>query len=57
MRITAEPLTARAFEPFGTVLEGTPAPGRAYVSDTLANGRAHCGTRAAPTSSRRSTRA
>ena len=41
MRITAEPLTALAFKPFGAVLEGTPAPGRAYVSDTLANGRAH----------------
>ncbi len=29
MHITAEPLTALAFKPFGAVLEGTPAPGRA----------------------------
>ena len=36
MRIVAEPLTAEAFKPFGAVLEGTPAPGRAYLSDTLA---------------------
>ena len=41
MRIVAEPLTAEAFKPFGAVLEGTPAPGRAYLSDTLANRRAH----------------
>jgi ureidoglycolate lyase len=41
MRIVAEPLTALAFKPFGAVLEGTPAPGRVYLSDTLANGRAH----------------
>jgi ureidoglycolate lyase len=41
MRIVVEPLTAQAFEPFGTVLEGTPAPGRVYVSDTLASGRPH----------------
>lgn len=40
MQIVAEPLTARAFEPFGAVLEGTPAPGRHYLTDTLANGRA-----------------
>lgn len=41
MRIVAEPLTAQAFEPFGTVLEGTRAPGRVYVSDRLASGRPH----------------
>jgi len=40
MQIVAEPLTAEAFEPFGAVLEGTPAPGRRYLSDTLASGRA-----------------
>jgi ureidoglycolate lyase len=40
MQIVAEPLTVRAFEPFGAVLEGTSAPGRHYLSDTLANGRA-----------------
>ena len=39
--IMAEPLTAEAFKPFGAVLEGPPTPGRVYVSDTLANGRAH----------------
>jgi ureidoglycolate lyase len=38
--IMAEPLTAAAFKPFGAVLEGPPAPGRVYVSDTLANARA-----------------
>jgi ureidoglycolate lyase len=41
MRIVAEPLTAEAFKPFGAVVEGPPAAGRVYVSDTLANGRAH----------------
>ena len=41
MRIVAEPLTALAFKPFGTVLEGTPVPGRVSVSDTLASGRPH----------------
>jgi len=41
MRIVAEPLTAEAFEPFGAVLEGPAAPGRKYVSDTLASGRPH----------------
>jgi ureidoglycolate lyase len=40
MQIVAEPLTAEAFKPFGAVLEGTPAPGRHYLSDTLANARA-----------------
>ena len=39
--IVAEPLTAEAFKPFGAVLEGPPTPGRVYVSETLANGRAH----------------
>ena len=41
MRIVAEPLTAEAFKPFGAVLEGATAPGRTYLSDTLANRRAH----------------
>lgn len=40
MQIGADPLTAEAFKPFGAVLEGSPAPGRHYLSDTLANGRA-----------------
>jgi ureidoglycolate lyase len=39
--IVAEPLTAEVFKPFGAVLEGPPTPGRVYVSETLANGRAH----------------
>jgi ureidoglycolate lyase len=39
MRIVAEPLTAQAFGPFGAALEGPLAPGRVYLSDTLANGR------------------
>lgn len=39
--IVAEPLTAEAFKPFGAVLEAPPTPGRVYVSETLANGRAH----------------
>jgi ureidoglycolate lyase len=39
MDIVAEPLTAKGFEPFGWVLEGPAAPGRVYVSDTLANAR------------------
>ena len=39
MRIIAEPLTAEAFKPYGTVLEGPRVPGRVYVNDTLANGR------------------
>lgn len=41
MRIVAEPLTADAFKPFGTVLEGPATAGRVYVNDTLANGRPH----------------
>lgn len=41
MQIVAEPLTADAFTPFGAVLEGTPAPGRHYLSDTLASDRPH----------------
>jgi ureidoglycolate lyase len=40
MRIVAEPLTAEAFKPYGSVLEGPPVPGRVYFNDTLANGRA-----------------
>ena len=39
--IVAEPLTAEAFKPFGAVVEGPPTPSRVYISDTLANGRAH----------------
>lgn len=39
MEIVAEPLTVKAFEPFGWVVEGPPEPGRVYVSETLANGR------------------
>lgn len=39
--IVAEPLTAEAFKLFGAVLEGPPTPGRVFVSETLANGRAH----------------
>ena len=39
MRIVAEPLTAEAFAPFGTVLQAPPRPGRADVSGTLANAR------------------
>jgi ureidoglycolate lyase len=38
--IVAEPLTAEAFKPFGAVLEGSSVPGRVFLSDTLANGRA-----------------
>ena len=41
MRIVAEPLTSLSFAPFGAVLEGTPTPGRVYLSDTLANARAN----------------
>ena len=41
MRIVAEPLTAEAFKPFGTVLEGPALAGRVYVNDTLANARPH----------------
>jgi ureidoglycolate lyase len=41
MRIVAEPLTAEAFKPYGTVLEGPPVPGRVDVNDTMANGRPH----------------
>jgi ureidoglycolate lyase len=40
MRIIAEPLTAEAFKSFGAGVEGPPAPGRRYLSETLANGRA-----------------
>jgi len=41
MRIVAEPLTAEAFKPYGSVLEAPPVPGRVYFNDTLASGRAH----------------
>jgi len=39
MRIVAEPLTADAFKPFGTVLEGPATPSRVYLSQSLANRR------------------
>ncbi|MGH7324603.1 MAG: ureidoglycolate lyase [Candidatus Rokuibacteriota bacterium] len=39
MDIVAEPLTAKAFESFGWVLEGPAEPGRVYVSEMLANAR------------------
>lgn len=41
MRLTAQPLTAEAFAPFGEVLRAPDAPGRAYVDAALANRRAH----------------
>jgi len=37
MRLTAQPLTAEAFAPFGEVLEAPGAPGRAYFDRALAN--------------------
>jgi ureidoglycolate lyase len=37
MRVTARPLTAEAFAPFGDVLEAPPAPGRAYFDGGLGN--------------------
>jgi ureidoglycolate lyase len=39
MDIVAEPLTAKAFEPYGCVLEGPAGPGRVYLQDTLASAR------------------
>jgi ureidoglycolate lyase len=39
MEIVAEPLTPKAFEPFGWVVEGPTEPGRVYVSETLSNAR------------------
>lgn len=39
MRLTARPLTAVAFAPFGEVLEAPGAPGRAYFDRALANRR------------------
>lgn len=41
MRLTAQPLAAEAFAPFGEVLRAPDAPGRAYVDAALANRRAH----------------
>lgn len=38
--LTAEPLTAAGFAPFGDVLTPPAQPGRAYFADALANGRA-----------------
>jgi ureidoglycolate lyase len=37
MELTAKPLTASAFAPFGALLEGPSDPGRRYVDDCLAN--------------------
>jgi ureidoglycolate lyase len=39
-QIIAEPLTERAFEPFGEVLAASDAPGRVFFNDALANARA-----------------
>jgi ureidoglycolate lyase len=39
MELTAEPLTAPAFAPFGAVLEGPPDPGRHYFDAQLMNRR------------------
>jgi ureidoglycolate lyase len=39
MRLTARPLTAEAFAPFGEVLEAPAGPGRAYFDSALANRR------------------
>jgi ureidoglycolate lyase len=39
MDLTAEKLTAPAFEPFGAVLEGPSESGRRYFDETLANQR------------------
>jgi ureidoglycolate lyase len=39
MKLIAQPLTAEAFSPFGTVLDVPPQAGRTYFSDTLANRR------------------
>jgi ureidoglycolate lyase len=39
MDIVAEPLSAKAFEPFGCVLEGPAEPGRVYLDDSLASAR------------------
>ncbi len=41
MRLTAEPLTAEAFAPFGEVLAAPAAPGRVHVEGALANRRPH----------------
>jgi ureidoglycolate lyase len=41
MRLTAQPLTAEAFAPFGEVLSAPDAPGRDYIDAALANRRAH----------------
>lgn len=41
MRLTARPLTAEAFAPYGEVLAAPDAPGRDYIEDRLANRRPH----------------
>jgi ureidoglycolate lyase len=41
MRLTAEPLTAEAFAPYGEVLAAPATPGRTYVEAALANHRPH----------------
>lgn len=39
MRITAQPLTAEAFAPYGDVLMPPPEPGRIYFDEALSNAR------------------
>jgi ureidoglycolate lyase len=39
MELTAEPLTASAFEPYGAVIEGPAGPGRSYFDSQLVNRR------------------
>ena len=39
MQLVAEPLTQRAFEPFGELLAVSDAPGRVFFNDALANAR------------------
>lgn len=41
MILTAEPLTAEAFGPFGDVLEAPASPGRTTIDAALANRRPH----------------
>jgi|SRR6266568_8687907 len=40
MHLTAEPLRAENFAPYGDVLEAPPEPGRIYFNSALGNGRA-----------------
>lgn len=41
MRLTAGPLTAAAFAPYGDVLDAPVEPGRSYFEAGLGNGRPH----------------